>query len=122
MTEGFELWFKRTAHQIEALMAVTNLAQTTLINGIAAVRSSADVIRTTAEDGRQWLLSHPCPDHEVDDRFGRLLERYSDVAVLFEGGSGEHGAGPVPSLAHEVGALSGGLTDLIAAIQSRLEE
>ena len=121
MTDGFELWFKRTAHQIEALMAVTNLAQSALINGIAAVRSSADVIRTTAEDGRRWLTAHPCPDQEVGARFEGLLERYSEVALLFEGGSEEHQAGHVPSLTHEVGTLSGDLTDFIADIQSRLE-
>jgi hypothetical protein len=120
VTDGFELWFKRTAHQIEALMAVTNLAQTALINGIAAVRSSADVIGTTADDGRQWLAAHPCPDTEVGDRFERLLDRYSDVALLFEGGSEEHSTGHAPSLTHEVGALSGDLTDFIADVQSRL--
>jgi hypothetical protein len=120
VTDGFELWFKQTAHQIEALMAVTNLAQNALINGKASVRSSADVIGMAADDGRQWLLTHPCPDQEIGDRFESLLQRYRHLGVLFEGRSEESGAGDIPSLTHEVGALSGDLTEFIADIQDRL--
>ena len=45
VTDGFEAWFKRAAHQIESLMAVTNLAQNALISGIAAIRSAVESIR-----------------------------------------------------------------------------
>lgn len=121
MTDGFDLWFKQSAHQIESLMAVTNLAQNTLIDGTAAIRSSAEAIRTTAVDGQQWLLAHPCPDGEIGDRFTRIFERYEDVADRFAGGSKELGAEYVPVLTRQVGALSGDLADFIADIQKRLE-
>ena len=45
MTDGFDGWFKRAAHQVESLMAVTNLAQNALINGIAAIRSAVESMR-----------------------------------------------------------------------------
>jgi hypothetical protein len=114
VTDGFDLWFKQTAHQIESLLAATNLAQNALIGGTAAIRSSAEAIRSTAIDGQQWLLAHPCPDGQLDDRFGVLLQRYEDVGIRFE----EY----IPALTRQVGTLAGDLADFIADIQHRLED
>ena len=120
MTDGFDSWFKRAAHQIESLMAVTNLAQNALISGMAAVREAVEVIGSTATDGQRWLSSNPCPDRELGDRFGRLFERYSALATGFEEGCHGQGRECLPALAQEVGALSGDLTDFIADVQKRL--
>lgn len=117
-----DTWFKRAVHQIESLMAVTNLAQNAMISGIPAVRSAVDVIGSTATDGRRWLRANPCPDRDLDDRFGRLFERYAAVATGFELGYYERGMGYLPALTQEVGSLSGDLTDFIADVQKRLEE
>jgi len=122
VTDGFDLWFKQTAHQIESLLAATNLAQNALIGGTAAIRSSAEAIRSTAIDGQQWLLAHPCPDGQLDDRFGVLLQRYEDVGIRFEEGSSQRGVEYIPALTRQVGTLAGDLADFIADIQHRLED
>lgn len=120
MTDEFDLWFKQTAHQIESLLAVTNLAQNALIGGTTAIRSSAEAIRSTAVDGQQWLLNHPCPDGEIGGRFRALFDRYEEVAARFEEGSKGRGVEYVPGLTRQVGALGGDLADFIADIQHRL--
>jgi len=120
VTDGFDAWFKRAAHQIESLMSVTNLAQNALISGMAAVRSAVETIGSTATDGQRWLSSDPCPDPELGDRFGRLFGRYSAVATAFEERYQHQGMEYLPALTREVGALSGDLTDFIADVQKRL--
>jgi hypothetical protein len=120
VTDGFEAWFKRAAHQIESLMAVTNLAQNALISGMTAVQAAVETVGSAAIDGQRWLRSDPCPDAELGDRFGRLFERYSAVATGFEEGYQGRGMEYLPALTQEVGALSGDLTDFIADVQKRL--
>ncbi len=121
MTDGFDGWFKRAAHQVESLMAVTNLAQNALINGIAAIRSAVESMRLTGTEGQRWLGENPCPDLEIGDRFADLFERYRAVAAGFDKGYGEQGMGYLPALTQEVGSLSGDLADFIADVQKRLE-
>ena len=121
MIDGFDTWFNRAAHQIESLMAVTNLAQNAMISGVPAVRSAVDAIGSTASEGRRWLSTNPCPDHDLGDRFGKLFERYAAVAVGFVDGYKEQGTGYLPALTQEVGSLSGSLSDFIADVQKRLE-
>ena len=121
MTDGFEGWFKRAAHQVESLMAVTNLAQNALISGIGAIRSAVGAIGSTASEGQRWLRANPCPDPDIGDRFAELFERYRAVATGFDKGYGELGTGYLPALTQEVGSLSGDLTDFIADVQKRLE-
>ncbi len=121
LTDDLERWFKETAHQIESLMAVTNIAQNALISGDAAVRAAAEVIRTAAMDGRHWLMAHPCPDRALDQRFEQLFERYAAAAGRFELGSNRRAVTDTPDLGHELGHLGRELTDFIAAVQRRLE-
>ncbi len=121
VNDDLEQWFKETAHQIESLMAVTNIAQNALISGDAAVRSAAAVIRTAAVNGQHWLVAHPCPDRALGQRFQELFERYAAAADRFELGSNQRVMADTPDLAHELGSLGRELTDFIAAVQRRLE-
>ena len=121
MIDGFDTWFKRAAHQIESLMAVTNQAQNAMISEVPAVRSAVDAIGSAATEGRRWLRTNPCPDHDLGDRFGRLFERYAAVAAGFEEGYREQGTGYLPSLTQDVGSLGSDLNNFIADVQRRLE-
>jgi len=115
-------WFNETAHQIESLMAVTNSAQSALIGGTSAVKSSGAMIRATAAEGRHWLSDHPCPDQELGHHFERLFRRYEALGARFEEDAREQAAGYLPALTREVGVLSGDLAEFIAEIQKRLHD
>jgi hypothetical protein len=122
VADGIEGWFNESAHQIESLMAVTNVAQNALISGTSAVRTSAQLIRSAADAGQRWLEDHPCPDPVLNRRFGRLFAGYRAVGDRFEQDAKTQVVGYVEALAHEVGILSGELADFIAAVQKRLHD
>jgi hypothetical protein len=120
VSDGLGQWFNEAAHQIESLLAVTNAAQSALIEGTSAVKGTAALIRTAATQGRQWLHSHPCPDLELDRRFDRLFQRYEALGTRFEEDARAQVVGYLPALAREVGKGSGELAEFIAEVQERL--
>jgi hypothetical protein len=122
VADGIEGWFNESAHQIESLLAVTNVAQNALISGTTAVRTSAGLIRSAANEGQRWLEAHPCPDQVLNRRFERLFARYGDLGDRFEREAKEQVVGYIEALAREVGILGGELADFIAAVQKRLHD
>jgi hypothetical protein len=79
--EPLQRWRADAMPLIESLLATTGTTMNALHTGPDAVSASWDQIREVANQGRQWLKTRPCPDEEIGDRLGNLIERCERLAA-----------------------------------------
>ena len=79
--EPLQRWRADAMPLIESLLATTRIAMNALRTGPDAVSASWDQIREVANQGGRWLKTRPCPDEEIGDQLGRLIERCEHLAA-----------------------------------------
>ncbi len=66
---------------VESMLAITHTAMAALSAEPDPLANTWDQTRETANQGRQWLKTHPCPDQSQGDQFGRVIEQCEHLAV-----------------------------------------
>ncbi len=98
----------------ESLLATTKLAMNALRSGPDAVSASWDQIREVAVQGQHWLKGRPCPDPDIGDRLGGLIDRCERLGATFAISVRDPAAVTFDDLASRIRELGTGTVELLA--------
>jgi hypothetical protein len=111
--ERLQRWRADVMPLVESLVAITNTAMGALRTGPDAMANSWDQIRETANQGRQWLKAHPCPDEAYGDQFGRLIDHCENLATAVAQSAKDPATASFDDLASKIRALGTGTVEFL---------
>jgi hypothetical protein len=111
--EHLKRWSADVMPLVESLVAITNTAMGALRRGPGAMADSWDQIRETANQGRQWSKSHPCPDEVYGDQLGRLIDHCESLAAAVAQSAKDPATVSFDDLASKIRALGTGTVEFL---------
>lgn len=111
--ERVQRWKADAMPLVESLLAITSSAMGALRTGPDAVADSWDQIREIANQGEQWLKTHPCPDEACGDQLGRLIDQCENLAAAVVRSAKDPATVSFDDLASKIRALGTGTVEFL---------